>query len=417
MTEVGRVPSDWKVSYVGEAFEICNNLRLPISQKVRSSISGIYPYYGPTKIQDYIDHYRIDGKYALIGEDGDHFLKWDQMSMTQLVNGKFNVNNHAHIVKGRQDASTEWFYFFFSNRDITKHLTRQGAGRYKLTKSSLQKIPFALPPTLTEQRAIATALSDVDDLIAALDRLISKKRAIKQGTMQELLTGRKRLPGFAKASAGAARYKETEAGVVPEDWTLKNLGQSSVIKARIGWQGLTTAEYLDSGDYGLITGTDFEDGFINWESCVYVDKVRYDQDRNIQIREEDILVTKDGTIGKVAYIDFIPQPTTLNSGVFVIRPKDGAYHPRFFYHILMSSYFKNFLSKLSAGSTINHLYQKDFVFFDFPLPPTIEEQNAIAKILSDMDAEIESLEQKRDKYQSIKQGMMQELLTGKTRLI
>jgi type I restriction enzyme, S subunit len=194
-TEVGVIPEDWDVKTIGDSFEICNHLRFPISETARKKIVGPYPYFGPTSIQGYINEYRLDGEYALIGEDGDHFLKWRYMPMTLLVSGKFNVNNHAHIIKGLNNSTT-WFYYFFSNKDLTQFLTRQGAGRYKLTKRSLMDIPCALPP-LPEQHAIAAALSDVDALITALDRLIAKKRDIKQAAMQELLTGKRRLPGFS----------------------------------------------------------------------------------------------------------------------------------------------------------------------------------------------------------------------------
>jgi type I restriction enzyme, S subunit len=209
----------------------------------------------------------------------------------------------------------------------------------------------------------------------------------------------------------AEQKKRTSTQMYPVDWMEMNLGENSILKARIGWQGLTTAEYLNSGDYYLITGTDFSNGFIDWENCVFVKKVRYNQDKNIQILEGDILVTKDGTIGKVAYIDKVPLPTTLNSGVFVIRPKKENYHPRYLYHILMSEHFKDFLGKLTAGSTISHLYQKDFVHYNFPLPPTLTEQKAIATALSDVDSLISSLDKLISKKKAIKQGAMQELLT------
>jgi type I restriction enzyme S subunit len=184
------------------------------------------------------------------------------------------------------------------------------------------------------------------------------------------------------------------------------------LKARIGWQGLTTAEYLKTGDFGLVTGTDFKDGYIDWDNCVYVEKNRFDQDKNIQLKIFDVLVTKDGTIGKVAFVDKLPNPTTLNSGVFVIRPKNENIDNRFFYYLLMSFYFDKFLAKITAGSTITHLYQKDFVTFNFILP-TKAEQTAIAKALSDADALINSLEKLIAKKRSIKQGAMQKLLKPK----
>jgi type I restriction enzyme, S subunit len=266
----------------------------------------------------------------------------------------------------------------------------QTGSQNNLNSDLVRNCLVELPP-LAEQIAIATALSDVDTLLNSLDALIAKKRSIKQGAMQELLAP-----------------KETDE--------VRLLVAVSSLKGRIGWQGLTTAEYLPSGDYGLVTGTDFVDGKINWEKCHFVDKPRYDQDTNIQLQIEDVLVTKDGTIGKVAYVDHLPFPTTLNSGVFVLRPKNEGYLPLYLYYVLNSKIFGDFLSQLQAGSTINHLYQKDFVNFNFCAPP-FEEQRAIANILSDMDAEINALEQQREKTQCLKQGMMQELLTGKTRLI
>ncbi|WP_279195087.1 restriction endonuclease subunit S [Chryseobacterium indoltheticum] len=206
--------------------------------------------------------------------------------------------------------------------------------------------------------------------------------------------------------------KQTEIGLLPEDWDVINLEKNFTLKARIGWQGLTTAEYLDNGNYGLVTGTDFKGGYIDWDNCVFVEKMRFDQDRNIQLKNGDVLVTKDGTIGKIAYVDFLPKPTTLNSGVFVVRPKSNSISNRFFYYVLMSFYFDDFLLKITAGSTITHLYQKDFVNFNFVCPP-LPEQEAIAEALSDADAWIESLEQLIAKKRLIKQGAMQELLSPK----
>jgi type I restriction enzyme S subunit len=256
----------------------------------------------------------------------------------------------------------------------------------------IRNLQVPLPPTKAEQKAIAEALSDADALIESLEQLIAKKRLLKQGAMQELLRPK-------------------------EEWVEKRLGNTAVLKARIGWQGLTTTEYLDSGDFYLVTGTDFKNGYIDWSNCHYVAESRYRQDTNIQLKEHDVLVTKDGTIGKVALITHLEKPATLNSGVFVIRAIEDAFHPDFFYHLLCSYVFTEFLVQLSAGSTINHLYQKDFVHFIYETPATIEEQTAIATILSDMDAEIAAEEAKLTKVRQLKQGMMQELLTGGIRLI
>ena len=209
-------------------------------------------------------------------------------------------------------------------------------------------------------------------------------------------------------------YKFTEEfGYIPEDWDILNIIETSILKARIGWQGLTTAEYLKSGDYYLVTGTDFFNGKIDWDNCNYVDKNRYEQDKNIQIKEGDILITKDGTIGKVAYIDNILKPTTLNSGIFVVRPKEKNYNTKYLYYVLMSNIFAKFLIKLTAGSTIMHLYQKDFIGFDFPAPNELPEQEKIAEVLCDIDELIESTQKLIDKKKNLKTATMQKLLTPK----
>lgn len=199
----------------------------------------------------------------------------------------------------------------------------------------------------------------------------------------------------------------------PKEWKISSILINSTLKARIGWQGLTTAEYLKTGNFLLITGTDFINGRINWETCHYVVEERYIQDRNIQLKKNDILVTKDGTIGKVAFIDDIYMPSTLNSGIFVLRPKKEAYYPLFLFYVLKSFIFENFLNQLVAGSTIKHLYQKDFVNFKFPLPNK-KEQKAISLTLSDTDNLIRNIEKIISKKKNIKHGTIQKLLTPST---
>lgn len=213
------------------------------------------------------------------------------------------------------------------------------------------------------------------------------------------------------------KFKDTEVGRIPEDWEATRIDKLCCLKARIGWQGLTTGEYLPQGDYVLVTGTDFNDGYIDWKNCCYVSKWRYDQDINIQIKEGDVLISKDGTIGKVAFLDSIPGPGTLNSGVFVVRPKqDNVINKAYLSWIFKSIWFKSFIDQLTAGSTINHLYQKDFVKFQLVYPNDISEQSRIATALSAIDNLISELGKLIDKKRAIKQGAMQQLLTGKKRL-
>ncbi len=311
-----------------------------------------------------------------------------------------NVNQHVCEIRcNRERLDPNFLKDFLLSEPGQRQIESFQAGGNRQGLNFAQIRSFHVPrPKISEQRAIVAALSDVDALIGALDKLITKKHLIKLATTQRLLTGKVRLPGFVG------------------DWAPLNMAEHSLLKARIGWQGLTTAEYLKTGKYRLVTGTDFEGGKVDWSRCFFVNESRYSQDHYIQLRSGDVLLTKDGTIGKVGYVDTLPGPATLNSGVFVIRPKNGAYDPLFFYYVLTSSIFELFLARLQAGSTIVHLYQKDFVGFSF-MAPEKTEQSAIARVLSDMDAEITTLEHRRDKTKAIKQGMMQALLTGRIRLI
>lgn len=154
-------PNGWTVSSVGDACKIENRLRKPINSTQRASLQGDYPYFGPTGVLDHINEYRIDGEYVLIGEDGDHFLKFDTWDMTQLVKGRFNVNNHAHLLQGNERCRTEWIFQYFKHRDIMPYLSKQGSGRLKLRKSVLEKIPLAIPP-LKEQVEILDFLRQID---------------------------------------------------------------------------------------------------------------------------------------------------------------------------------------------------------------------------------------------------------------
>ena len=370
-TNLGAIPEDWKVESVSQAFDICNNLRMPISQAVREKMAGPFPYYGPTGIQGYINEYRVEGEHALIGEDGDHFLKWNNQSMTLLISGQYNVNNHAHIIKGTKNL-TRYFFHYFSRRDITPHLTRQGAGRFKLTKNILSKIQCALPPTNAEQEAIATALGDADALIESLERLIAKKRHIKQGAMQKLMTGKRRLPGFK------GEWVEMQLGKVVE-----------IIKGQ-----LITEKTLIQGDIPVIAGGK---------------KAAYFHNR---ANRHGKTITISGSGASAGYVAFHESPI-FASDCSTIEEGDG-YSIEFIYFFMLLN--QGNIYKAQTGGAQPHIHPNDLRPFKIAIPKK-DEQAVISKILMDMDDEIEVLEEKASKARTVKQGMMQELLTGRIRLV
>lgn len=155
--------------------------------------------------------------------------------------------------------------------------------------------------------------------------------------------------------------------------------------ARIGWQNLRTSEFLDSGDYMLITGTDFNDGAINFSTCHYVERERYEQDRNIQIRNGSILITKDGTLGKVAYVQRLSMPATLNAGVFNVQIKDANnVDEKYLFQYLKAPFLMDYVDKKATGGTIKHLNQS--ILVDFPvILPRRSEQILIGAFFQQLD--------------------------------
>ncbi|TMN36033.1 restriction endonuclease subunit S [Pseudoalteromonas piscicida] len=415
-TEVGVIPSEWEVNKVSKAFEICNTLRFPLSAKVRESMAGEYPYYGPTRIQDYINEYRIDGEYALIGEDGDHFLKFETVPQTQLAKGKFNVNNHAHVIKGKV-ATAEWFYLFFKHREITSHLSRQGAGRYKLNKATLEQLPCAIPPK-QEQTAIANALSDVDALLTALEKLIAKKQAIKTAAMQQLLTGKTRLPQFATYTEGEKQgqpkgTKPSELGEIPEDWDVKTIVESCDVLTGFPFP---SNKYCDSG-IRLLRGSNVKRGETDWspEITQYWPEITPNI-KEYELRVGDIVVSMDGSLVGKSYAQLSKEdlPAVLLQRVARIRSE--SIEINYLKEWVCSKFFTNHCDSVKTVTAIPHISPLDIRSFRLLVPSEKGEQTAIAAILSDMDNEIQTLEQRLAKTRQIKQGMMQALLTGRIRL-
>lgn len=164
--------------------------------------------------------------------------------------------------------------------------------------------------------------------------------------------------------------------------------------ATIGWQNLRTSEFLDAGDYMLITGTDFEDGKVNYSTCHYVEKERYDQDKNIQIKNGNILITKDGTLGKAAYVEGLSMPATLNAGVFNVEVKDeNEIDSKYLFQFLKAPFLMDYVSKKATGGTIKHLNQS--ILVDFPIAtPSKAEQVRIGEYFSNLD-ELITLHQRK----------------------
>jgi len=275
-------------------------------------------------------------------------------------------------------------------------------------------IPF---PKIQEQTAIANALSDVDALISELEKLIAKKQAIKTATMQQLLTGRTRLPQFALREDGAPKgTKPSELGEIPEDWEVHSLGdlcnyqngkaQEQYFNSNGGYKVVSIGNYSESGRY-IDTGSYIDEKFKN------------EVGRFVLSRGDLAMILNDKTaigtiIGRVLLIE-ADETYVMNQRTMRLAPK-GSVKSKYLHFLLNSdSVHKRIVGMAKPGTQI-YVNTDDVLGFNLLISNSQEEQTAIATILSDMDDEIQALEQRLGKTRQIKQGMMQELLTGKTRL-
>lgn len=215
----------------------------------------------------------------------------------------------------------------------------------------------------------------------------------------------------------AAELRETgiaAIGAIPATWKLERLNNVAELFGRIGWQGLTSDEYTDEGAY-LVTGTDFRDGYIDWSSCVHVSEDRWEEAWQIKLQEGDLLISKDGTIGKLAIVCNLPGHASLNSGLMRIVPRSNGYDTKYLYYVLQTDVFYDWYREIDAGaSTIKHLFQGDFIHFVYPSPP-IEEQKAIAEELDksteELDHAISLVSRQLETLDGYRKSLVQEAVT------
>lgn len=194
---------------------------------------------------------------------------------------------------------------------------------------------------------------------------------------------------------------------IPNRWSITKVKYTTYVKGRIGWQGLKSDEFIDEGPY-LVTGTDFENGYINWGTCYHISEERYDEAPSIQLKENDLLITKDGTIGKVAIVKKVPSKAILNSGIFVTR--SNKYEVEYMYWLLNSVVFDKYIKFHETGSTIKHLYQETFENFSYPLPDR-NEQKRIVMYLNEEIRKIDLLIGNKEKLINLLEEKRQSMIT------
>ena len=399
-TEVGVIPEDWQVIVFGEVLSI----RHGKSQKQIESESGLYPILATGGQIGWGNSYLWDKPSVLIGRKGT-------INKPRYCDEPFWTVDTLFYSEIYNQADAKFTYYKFCMIDWMQY--NEASGVPSLNSSTIENVAVAYPQK-KEQTAIANALSDVDALISELEKLIAKKQAIKTATMQQLLTGRTRLPQFALREDGTKKgTKKSELGEVPEDWEIYSLGQ--LIKGTQLGGNYKNSEQ-ETGQ-PLIKMGNLGRGYIKLDKLEFVVGKAKEVDR---LEFGDLLFNTRNTldlVGKVSVWRNELSVAFFNSNLMRITFDPVLIGSNFYMNAVMNSNdFVNALSDIAIGTTsVAAIYSRDLFQLKVSLPPK-EEQTAIATILSDMDEEIQALEQRLGKTRQIKQGMMQELLTAKTRL-
>ena len=393
-TEIGLIPDDWEVKRLGEVAFLKSGKTIDFS----TTKEGIYPCYGGNGIRTYIPFYSYDGAFPIIGRQGE------LCGNVQYANGKFYATEHAVVCTPNSNVDSKWLYYQLINADINKYKTGNAQPGISVDKIN-NEVCIPLPP-FPEQQRIAKALSDVDALITTTEKLIQKKKNIKQGTMQNLLTGKKRLPGFAKST----NYKQTELGLIPEDWEVKSLGEFCQIKD--GTHG--TYARVENG-YLLLSAKNILNGKLDiQESESLISENAYKEIvKNGFPKKKDLLISCVGTIGRCCIFDTDEEIAFQRSVAFI---RQNQIDNLFLMYFIQSDLFQKQLREAVNASTLGGVYLGAFNPLQISFSSDKKEQTAIANVLSSMDKEIETLNTKLEKYLGLKTAMMQQLLTGKIRL-
>ncbi|WP_206665549.1 restriction endonuclease subunit S [Jejubacter calystegiae] len=402
LTEVGVIPEDWLLQKLGLHASFRTG---PFGSALHKSdyVDGGIPVVNPMQIVDgkvvptfsmaisgdaakKLVEFRLSVGDVVIGRRGD-------MGRCAVITEKENgwlCGTGSMIIRVKPSCDAAFLQRILSSASVISAIenTSVGTTMINLNQGTLRELQIVLPENKNEQIAIANALSDTDELIAILEHLIAKKQSIKTATMQQLLTGRTRLPQFAKHPDGTIKgYKSGELGHIPEDWEEREIGKFAPLQRGFDLPASKRSEGL----YPVV----YSNGIVNTHN-------------HFQVKGPGVVTGRSGTLGKVHHIacDFWPHNTSLWVTKFINSDS------KFVYYIFKYIGFERFAS----GSGVPTLNRNDAHSFKVAIPSSLKEQTAIATILSDMDAELTVLEKKLSKIRNIKQGMMQQLLTGRIRL-
>ena len=418
-SELGEIPQDWEVVELGDVAEIKSGGTPSTHQS--EFWNGYILWCTPTDITSLSGKYLSDtnrkiSELGLINSAAE-LLPIGSVLMTSratigecaIANQPMTTNQGFKNFICNKRINNEFLYYLLGSQKDKFIELCNGSTFLEINTTQVRKFKIAIPKSTTEQTAIATTLSDTDALISSLQTLIAKKQAVKLAAMQNLLSGKIRLPAFAQRPDGSPKTtRQTELGEVPEDWDVVELGEvgEPII-------GLTySPNDIDDNGVLVLRSSNIQSNKLVFDDNVFV---KMAMPERVIVKENDILIcVRNGSrqlIGKCALITKEAEGFAFGAFMSVFRTPFAP----FIFYAFQSDKIQNQIKEI-MGATINQITNKDLREFKIAIPKSTAEQTAIAQLLSDMDAEIEALEGRLKKTQSLKQGMMQALLSGKIRL-
>ena len=429
-TEVDIIPEDWSIASINDCSVKIGSGKTPTGGSsvyvnsgrpfIRSQNVG----WGKLKLSD-VAYITEEIHSSFLGseiEESDVLLNITGASIgrctkadTRISGG--NVNQHVCIIRtDNTKLIPNLLVDLINSNSGQKQIDSYQAGgnREGLNFSQVRQLKFAIATSIEEQTAIATTLSDVDNLIQSLERLVSKKEAIKTASMQQLLTGKTRLPEFATREDGSRKgFKQTDLGQIPEDWELLSVRETCDLLTGFPFP---SSKYQEAG-IKLLRGSNVKRGNTDWSDNIT--KFWAESTSGIEqylLQKADVVISMDGSlVGRsFAQLSDSDLPALLLQRVARLRAK--LISQNYLKEWICSPIFSDYCDSVKTVTAIPHISPADILNFRLFTPQSKKEQIAIATILSDMDAEIQALHTRLTKTQDIKQGMMQQLLTGKLRL-
>jgi type I restriction enzyme S subunit len=395
-TEMGVIPEEWQIKKLGKLCGFTQGVQIPQSEQIKYNKEGYIRYL-------YVRDFFTDNfKWYVKNIYPDKIMKESDIMMVNTGNTAGTVysgtegvlSNNAFKISFNKREITNEYLFLFLKSAFTQNMIKNifnTAGQPHVGHKNIAQVYIPLP-SISEQTAISNVLSDTDALISSLEKLTAKKKKIKIATMQQLLTGKKRLPGFEEGKS----CKKTEIGIIPEDWEVKKLGE--IFKITRG-QVLATGKMskLKSSDYSypVYSSQTSNNGLIGYF--------------NNYLFKNAITWTTDGA--NAGDVKYRREKFYCTNVCGVLLSNEG-----FANHCVAEAFnrvSRKYVSYVGNPKLMNNVVKEILVL----IPSKLEEQIRISNVITDMNNEINQLKQELTKYKMIKQSMMQELLTGKTRLV